>query len=62
MPYVIARKVNNKEYFMENIDHNNRAVWIQRKHDALQFDHPEKLKDFIHREFPNKDYYVSPIP
>lgn len=60
--YVIARRVNGREYYMENIDHNDHAVWIQNKHYALQFEHPKKLEEFIQREFPNKGYYVSPLP
>lgn len=47
---------------MENVDHNDHAVWIQNKHYALQFEHPKKLEEFIQREFPNKGYYVSPLP
>jgi len=59
--YVIARNMNGKEYYLENIDHNDNATWIRNKYSALKFDHPEKLKSFIQREFPNKHYYVSQI-
>ncbi len=61
VPYVIARKMNNKEYYMENIDHENNATWITNKYAALSFEHPGKLAEFIKREFPNKDYYISRI-
>lgn len=62
MPYVIAQKVNGREYYLENIDHNNHATWIRNKQYALQFEHSTKLEQFIKREFPNKNYYVSPLP
>jgi len=62
MAYVIAQKVNGVEYYLENIDHTDKAVWIRDKRYALSFEHPQKLEDFIKREFPNKPYYISPIP
>ena len=59
--YVIARKMNGREFYLENIDHENKATWIKDKYYALQFEHPKKLEEFIEREFPKKGYYVSPL-
>jgi len=60
--YVIARSMNGAEYYLENIDHNDKAIWIKDKRYALQFENPQKLKDFIRREFPGKGYYVTSFP
>lgn len=60
--YVITRKMNSREFYLENIDHDNHATWIKDKHYALRFGHAKRLEDFIQREFPNKGYYVTSIP
>lgn len=56
--YVITRNTNGREYYLENIYHD-KVVWITNKEQALSFGHEGKLKDFISKEFPGKDYYVS---
>lgn len=57
--YVITRKVNEREYYLENIYSDSKVVWITDCARAMTFDHPDKLKAFIAREFPGKDYYST---
>lgn len=57
--YTITRRINNKEYYLENLDSNNKATWILDKKGALHFEHKTQLEEFISDFFPGKDYYVT---
>lgn len=60
MVFVITRKINNKEYYLENI-HHDKVVWTTDRHNALEFHNKRKLEYFISKEFPGKDYYASRV-
>ncbi len=57
--YAITRKLNNKEYFLENIYSDDKIIWITDNKQALLFEKEKELKEFIANEFPGKDYYPT---
>lgn len=59
--FVVTRKTNNKEYFMENIYSDDKVIWVTDKRQALQFQNESLLVQFIKTEFPGKDYYVTRV-
>jgi len=59
--YVITQKMNGKDYYLENIYSDNKIVWVTNPTEAISFDNEKELKEFIHREFPNKNYTSTAI-
>lgn len=57
--YVITRKMNGREYYLENLDSEDKATWVTNKKNALQFEHEYQLREFVADTFPGKDYYVT---
>lgn len=58
MSYIITRQVNGKEFYLENI-YDNHVLWVTNKTEALSFDDEARLRQFIKREFPNRNYYTT---
>lgn len=57
--YLITRKMNNREYFLEDIDRSGRAIWITKKEASFRFDHQWELEQFVKDTFPGKKYYAT---
>ena len=59
--YVISQEVNGKDYYLENIYSDNKIVWVTNPTAAITFENEKELKEFIHREFPGKNYTPKAI-
>jgi hypothetical protein len=58
--YAITRKVNNKEFYLENM-YDDKVIWITDKTQALTFKSKNDLTEMIRNEFPGKDYYPKAL-
>lgn len=59
--YVITRRMNGRDYYLENIYSDNKIVWITNPKDAITFESEKFIEEFINREFPNKGFSYKPI-
>ena len=59
--FVVTRKTNNKEYYMENMYSDDKVIWVTDKKQALMFENENLLIQFIKNEFPGRDYYITKI-
>lgn len=57
--YLITRKMNGHEYFLEDIEKDNRVIWCSTKKKAFRFDNEWDIKQFIKDTFPGRDYYIT---